>query len=365
MTDTIVISPVTQQTTVTQPINQITVAGENSVTIQPVNQTVQVRKPDGVLQVNGMVGLKGEPGATGPTGPTGATGSNGPTGPTGATGSNGATGPTGPTGATGSNGATGPTGPTGATGSNGATGPTGAAGVDGGIWLSLGACTYESADSPTFQFSIASDVTGIIGVGFRIKLTQTTVKYFIVTAVGAYNGTKTIITVYGGTDYTLTNAAISSPYYSNVYAPFGFPLSKTKWSIKTTVSVGVAQASPVANTFYQVTTSSMPIGEWSVFVKIPAAYFTQSASATGGNIDIALSTSASSASDTELYTTIIQRNDGASLTYQGNGVLMKDVSVSSKTLQYLLMRTTNNNIATISVNGARAPTVITFTSIYI
>lgn len=94
-------------------------------------------------------------------------------------------------------------------------------------WIPLtGTFTYSSADSPTFVITTSVDLTGIVGLGMKIKLTQATTKYFIVTAI-----TNNSITMYGGTDYTLTNSAISNVYYSMLKAPFGFP--NTFFNVKT------------------------------------------------------------------------------------------------------------------------------------
>lgn len=78
--------------------------------------------------------------------------------------------------------------------------------------------TYASAST----FTVAGDQTSVYTVGARIKLTQTTVKYFVVTA-SSFGGGNTTVTVTGGTDYSLANAAITSPFYSYVAAPQGFP----------------------------------------------------------------------------------------------------------------------------------------------
>jgi hypothetical protein len=51
-----------------------------------------------------------------------------------------------------------------------------------------GTWTFSSADAPTYVVSVNADMTGIISVGMKIKLTHATVKYFIVTAVGAFSG---------------------------------------------------------------------------------------------------------------------------------------------------------------------------------
>jgi hypothetical protein len=139
-------------------------------------------------------------------------------------------------------------------------------------WVGLGVCTYETADGPTFQFSISADVTGIIGVGHRVKLTQTTVKYFIVTAVGAFTAGKTIITIYGGTDYVLANAPITLPYFSMQRCPIGFPLLKSKWRVLVTDTAVRSQSSPVVNTKYNLggLQISVPIGAWNLGYRVYA-----------------------------------------------------------------------------------------------
>ena len=124
--------------------------------------------------------------------------------------------------------------------------------------------TYSSADSPTFVANTATDLTGLISVGMRLKLTQTTVKYFIVTAI-----TSTKITLYGGTDYTLANSTISNVYFSNVKAPLGFPLSPDKWSVKTVINTDIQQVSPTTNTWYNLGAKNiaLPIGVWHLYFK--------------------------------------------------------------------------------------------------
>ena len=78
--------------------------------------------------------------------------------------------------------------------------------------------TYASAST----FTVATDVTAQFGKGTKLKLTQTTAKYFYVTA-SSYGAPNTTVTVTGGTDYTLANAAITLPRYSYADAPQGFP----------------------------------------------------------------------------------------------------------------------------------------------
>jgi hypothetical protein len=74
--------------------------------------------------------------------------------------------------------------------------------------------TYASATTLTCSAALAA----ILAVGDRIKLTQTTVKYFAITGISG-----TTITITGGTDYTLANAAITLPFYSHEESPTGYP----------------------------------------------------------------------------------------------------------------------------------------------
>lgn len=86
-------------------------------------------------------------------------------------------------------------------------------------WLSSNATwSYVSASSLT----ISGDVTSFIKKGTKLKLTQTTVKYFTV-LTSVYSAPNTTITVAVNIDYTIANAAITARYSSNFDAPAGFP----------------------------------------------------------------------------------------------------------------------------------------------
>lgn len=78
--------------------------------------------------------------------------------------------------------------------------------------------TYASSTTLT----IVGDVTTRFPVGTKINLTQTTVKYFYVVSA-TYGAPNTTLTLTGGSDYTLANAAITLPYYSYQATPQGFP----------------------------------------------------------------------------------------------------------------------------------------------
>lgn len=69
---------------------------------------------------------------------------------------------------------------------------------------------------------VGKDVRSRFPVGTKLRLTQGTVKYFYAIAA-AMSGSDTLITLTGGSDYALANAAITSPAYSYAARPQGFP----------------------------------------------------------------------------------------------------------------------------------------------
>lgn len=85
-------------------------------------------------------------------------------------------------------------------------------------WVASSGWTYASATT----FTVSGDLTGVFTPGTKIKLTQTTAKYFYVVS-SSYSSPNTTVTITGGSDYTLANAAITSPHYSYNNNPQGFP----------------------------------------------------------------------------------------------------------------------------------------------
>lgn len=163
----------------------------------------------GVVRVDGMAGVAGP---TGPAGPTGATGA------AGADGADGADGVGVPTGGT--------TGQVLAknsstnydTGWVTPTGGSGGVGADGWIDDTAETWTYVSASS--FKIT-GTNVTAKYTPGTRVKLTQTTVKYFVVTSSSF--STDTTVNITAGSDYTLSNAAVSANFHSYELNPQGYP----------------------------------------------------------------------------------------------------------------------------------------------
>jgi len=222
----------------------------------------------------------------------------------------------------------------------------------------IGTWSYSSADDPTFVISINKDVTGLIGVGDRIRLTQTTVKYFIVTAVGSFSGGATLVTVFGGTDYDLANASITSPYYSHAKAPLGFPLDPSKWTVELSDTSERDQASPSQNTWYNIgsLSISIPIGVWRV------EYFVNmyGVDTQGPNCFGTLSTANNSESDVDFtsfvscyFPSLVSTN-----TAYAPSTKAKFLTLAAKTTYYLNIKTSNSGQSNIGLNGSIAKTFV-------
>ena len=92
-------------------------------------------------------------------------------------------------------------------------------------WIDDSADTWTYASGSgggTATFTVTGDRTVALSTGTRIQLTQTTVKYFVVQSSTFGAGTTTV-TITGGSDYTLANAAISANAHSYMANPQGFP----------------------------------------------------------------------------------------------------------------------------------------------
>mgnify|MGYP006921390673 FL=1 len=243
-------------------------------------------------------------------------------------------------------------------------------------WMpGTGTWSYSSADSPTFVISVNADMTGIISVGMRIKLTQTTVKYFIVTAVGAYSAGATLITVYGGTDYTLANAAITLPYHSSMKSPLGFPVDPNKWTVTTSDTGNAAKATPTMATWYggaglspTGASISIPIGAW--FVEYAATVDMTATLAAVGTVGgrITLSTANNSESDaimSKSFATVFPIVTGGVLRVPFSLSPAKKLVLASKTTHYLNIYANVSVITALNVRGDLFTTVISARCAYL
>jgi len=234
-------------------------------------------------------------------------------------------------------------------------------------WTAAGETwTYNSADDPVFVIDVDSDVTGKYWPGMRVKFTQSTggTKYGIIHAVGAFASSKTPITVYMGTDYDLVNEAISSPFWSVVKAPFGFPLDPAKWTVEVINTGTNDQANPTQNQWYNIGSISIvaPIGIWKFSYQLSTQ--ANDASSLGLRQQVSLSTSNNSVSDANLTVNV---GISSGTVQQISIYRERSVVLSSKTTFYLITMTATSGLDNLRIGsvGAASPTIIRAESVYL
>jgi hypothetical protein len=215
-----------------------------------------------------------------------------------------------------------------------------------------------------------------IRVKYRAQSAQgtgsfTVTKHALITNVSTYSGGVTLITVYGGTDYSFLNATISNPYYSTMAEPFGFNANKDKWSICFRNSATITKTSPVTQTWYNTLDSSapvgqivVPIGSWNGYYQT-VIYGTTTAAQSVCNLYCTLSDTNSTETDigkTVLFGMIM----GASGTWGLTLPMNKQISynVSTKLTQYFNIKV-GGTFANLSLGGGFVPLEIKLTSNYL
>jgi hypothetical protein len=235
-------------------------------------------------------------------------------------------------------------------------------------WVPAGETwTYASADDPTFTFTITGDKTAKYYPGMRVKLTQTTVRYFIITKV-AYSSPDTTITVYGGTDYDLASAAITLPFFSMVKCPAGFPASPAKWTIAVSNTTQYSEQHPATGVVKNLGSISIsaPIGEWWVSYVAYVSVVTNSTAVVGLiNVKASLSTANNSESNKE-YT---RNNNMGEVALNGFVFALGSrelLVATAKTTWYLVEWTEDNvHIEYIYLYGDYVPSKISLVSAYL
>jgi hypothetical protein len=181
-------------------------------------------------------------------------------------------------------------------------------------WIPAGETwTYASWDATyhTATFTISGDKTTKYCHGMRVKFTQPTdgVKHGIITIDSTYSAPNTTVTVFLGTDgavgnlYDLDNEAITSPFYSVVSRPMGFPNDIRNWIIRVEDTGNRTQSTPTFGTWYNVNQLDiyMPVGVWDLHYTVPLLISDNGA--TSGEVmsaSVTISTANNSESDPEL-----------------------------------------------------------------
>lgn len=209
--------------------------------------------------------------------------------------------------------------------------------------------TYATgAGTNVGTFTIAGvDLTGVYNVGDKVKFTQTTIKYAVITKVAF--STDTTVTIYMGTDYTIANAAITLPAYSHSRNPVGFSIDPSKWTITTS---GTSDRTTTSGTYASLTdTIVIPIGAWNI--KFKAALVNSAASTANTLSYVTLSSDASSETNPQLTLYLRKRSSSAAATSTNGGTEYTEsfITTTSSTTFTVMGKT---NADTLVVEGSTA-----------
>ena len=231
-------------------------------------------------------------------------------------------------------------------------------------WAATGeSWSYSSWDSTRRMgvVTVPTDATTKYTPKMRVRFSQTTggTKYAIIHAVSA-----TTLTLHFPSGTTLNNEAITSPVYSGLDTPVGFPTDQTTWVLEWTSTAQInVGAIALAATITNVTGANLPLGKGIWDVSFFAYGQITHAGTTYLNQILGLSTSNNSWSDAQL------KSQGTTInlsTTQGDGSQSrsKRILLSSDATLYLNTQAANPN-TTQYVNGTVSTTVIRAISAYL
>lgn len=185
-------------------------------------------------------------------------------------------------------------------------------------------------------------------------------EYAIITKV-----TASTITVFTGTDYTIPNDTLSTPYYSAQRAPFGFPASEIKWYVDVVVKTDNTAVTALATIWAQLDSIQMtgPTGAWAVrgYANVAA----ERTSGSGMEVALAVSTSTSSPS---VDTLANFDTDLSAINYRPSsaGHFGGYIELTASTTVYLIYYTlTTSNVTQLERKGSVVPSFFRLTCGYV
>lgn len=175
-------------------------------------------------------------------------------------------------------------------------------------------------------------------VGNRIRFSQTTggTKYGIITEVTDDD----TITVFFPDGTTLENETISSPYWSFVKSPFGFPMDEEAWTLSW-IAPGAEDETSGLTAWQQLGSALLvvPKGSWVLRAR---SYIEWRFTSATMDLQVGLSTSSTSLSDQEMYVRFYDnRSSSSSQIFHNQAVFGKPVKLAGETNLYFVGKIAN------------------------
>lgn len=215
--------------------------------------------------------------------------------------------------------------------------------IDGWIYNEgLGSVSwgFNLADPPSYVIWEAEElITGTISVGMKVRFTQHgSIRQFFVTKI-AVSGTTTFVTLYGGTNYSVSSTGTISQFnYSTAKSPLGFPTNPDNWTETFSQSTNQSTGTPTADNWINLGQAqlSVPIGAW--FLMYDVALQSSITLGAVGSVGAraTLSTAPNTASDGDFTNGYLMFSPAGSVVHRLTVLpIPKNVVVSTKTIYYL------------------------------
>ena len=210
----------------------------------------------------------------------------------------------------------------------------------------------------------ANNLTGSGGaVATDTDNPMSSTQYAVITNV-SYSAPNSTVTVFTGSDHIIPNMTLTSPYYSNMKAPYGFPVSKAKWNIIVPVFSTINASGTVASTTYNPggLGINVPSGSWKLGYNIFYAV-TPNAAIPDMYAGLQTSSSAFVAGEQDMTNRLITQGAATSNFTGFNAINHKFIELSVATPFYALVRN-GSNMSSNQIRGNNSTTIPETTYLY-
>ena len=203
-------------------------------------------------------------------------------------------------------------------------------------WTATGeSLSYSSWDSARRigVITVPTDATTKYNPKMRVRFSQTTggTKYGIITYV-----TATTLTVHFPSGTTLANEAITSPVYSPLDTPVGFPSNPNSWMLSFESGSTTAQTSPTGSLWYNTGSPLIALGAGNWRVRGRAAF-----QLTGAVPELLSALSTSSSSPSHNMAVIRDYQASRSVPTLNTHTHLLDVDLSANGTVYIIYKSPN------------------------
>jgi hypothetical protein len=239
--------------------------------------------------------------------------------------------------------------------------------------------TYASTDGHVFSLYVSGDVTAQANykLGNKVWCQNNGADFFgFIVLVDDYDSAnnRTQVYLYGGTDFSLSNSAITAPFISKIKSPDGFPLEPDKWSEVSVHTDWSVLSTYSTNVFYGGSlltptgpSIDVPIGLWRPTTKAICDFETGSGGTGGFRVTLMDSETCGTNEESDPEFTMSESNQLVSSTRRFTYVLpaVKLLSATTKKTYYIGLDAGTPNFVELRIAGTVGASVIKLECAYL